>query len=82
MLCLQTLPCHAYGTRKIVSEGRYIDVSLTEHSMTLQMRTTCLLQELSIKLANCNLNVATWPFSHQKKCVTIMVRLKSKNIEF
>ena len=29
---------------------------------------TCYMQEVGIKLANCNRNVATWPFSYQKMC--------------
>ena len=33
MLCPQKLPYHAYRTRKIVSAGRYIDVSLSERSI-------------------------------------------------
>ena len=63
MLCPQKLP---YRTRRIVSAGRYIDFSQTEHSTNLQMKTTRYNREVSIILANCNQNFATWPFSHQK----------------
>ena len=82
MICLQKLPYHAYGTRKIVSEGRYIDVSHTEHSITLQMKTACYMRELSIKLANCNCNFSTWPISHQKKCAKHYGSFKVQNNEF
>ena len=65
MLCPQKLPYHAYRTRKSVSAERYIDVSHTEHSINLQMKTTCSILEVSIGLVYCNPNFATWPFSHQ-----------------
>ena len=57
MICPQKLPYHAYITRKIVSAGRYIDVSHTEHSINLQIKTTCYMGEVN-KLANCNRNFA------------------------
>ena len=43
-----------YITLRIVSAGRYIDVSRTEHSTNLQMKTTCYMREVCIKLANFN----------------------------
>ena len=58
MICPQKLPYHAYITLKIVSAGRYIDVSHTEHSINLQMKTTCYMREVNIKLANCTRNFA------------------------
>ena len=63
MPCPQKLP---YRTRTIVSAERYIDVNQTEHSKNLQMKTISYMREVSIKLANCNRNFATWPSSHQK----------------
>ena len=41
--------------------------SLTDQSINLQMKTTCYMREVSIKLAYCNRNFATWPFSHQTR---------------
>ena len=52
-------------TRKLVSSGRYIDVSHTEYNIHLQMKTTCYIREFRILLANCNRNFPTWPFSQQ-----------------
>ena len=68
MLCPQNL---SYRTLRNVSAGRYIDISQTEHSLNL---------EVIIKLANCNQNFGTWPYSHQKK--HIHGALKVQNIEF
>ena len=65
MLCPQKLPLR---THIILSTGRYIDVSQTIYSTHLQMKTTCYMREVSIKLANSFKNIATWPFSHQKMC--------------
>ena len=39
-----------------MSAGHYIDVSHTEYSMNLQMKTTCYMREVSIKLAYCTRN--------------------------
>ena len=36
--------------RKIVSVGRYIDVSNTEHSIHLQMKTTCYMRQVTLNL--------------------------------
>ena len=64
------------GTRTYFARKKYITMltepvklchaSHTEHSINLQMKTTCYMREVSIKLANCSRNFATWPFSHQK----------------
>ena len=83
MLYPQKLSQHADRTRISVSVGRFIDVSHSEHSINLQMKTTCYMREVSIKILNCYRNFATWPFSHQKnasKC--IMVPLKCRKNEF
>ena len=54
MPCPQKLPYHANITRKIVSAGCYIDVSHSKRSINLQMKTSCYLQKVRIKVANCN----------------------------
>ena len=51
MVCPQKLTYHANRTRKILSAGCYIDVIHTEHSINLQMKTTCYMRVVSIKLA-------------------------------
>ena len=45
----------------------WVPPGLPRMGIHLQMKTTCYMREVSIKLANCNRNFATWPFSHQKK---------------
>ena len=73
---------NSYKIRKIVSAERYIEVSQTEHSTHLHMKPTSYMRKVIIKLANCNQNFATWPFSHQKNCVNIMVLLKCRIMNF
>ena len=60
-----------------MSAGRYIDVSHTEHSINLQMKTACYMREVSIKLDNLS---ETLPLGHSlvRKYVNIMVPLKRR----
>ena len=44
-----------------------------------QMKTTCYMQEVSIKLAKCNLNFA---ILSSEKCVNIMVPLTCRIMNF
>ena len=77
MLCPRKLPYHAYRIFKIVSAGRYIDVSHTEHSIHLQMKTTCYMREVSINLLTVT-ETLSLGHSQTEKCVHIMVRLKCR----
>ena len=51
------------------------DVTLTlvklNTAQICKIKTTCYAREVSIKLANCNRNFATRPFSHQKNTSTL-----------
>ena len=80
MLCPQKLPYYAYRTREIVSAGRYIDVSHIDHSIHLQIKTTCYVREESIKLAKpklCNMAILS-----SETCINIMVPLKYRILNF
>ena len=62
-------------TSRVVSAIRYIDVSQTEHSTNLQIKTTCHLRAVSIKLVLCHLSILS-----SEICVNIMVLLKCRII--
>ena len=62
--------------------GRYIDVSYIEHSINLQMKTTCYMREVSIKHAITVPETLPLGPSLTKKIVNIMVPLKCRIMNF
>ena len=57
-------------TVEIRQQGVYLDVSRTKHDI-IQMKAPDYMLKVNTKLANCNLNFVSGPFSHWKNALTL-----------